>query len=43
LEQVITKIGQDAIDKIRANWASMEMDRASVEWQQSKGIIMNMI
>jgi hypothetical protein len=43
LEQVITKIGQDAIDKIRANWVSMETDSAGAKWQQLEGIIMNMI
>jgi len=34
LEQVIIKIGQDVINKIRANWASMKMDWASAKWQQ---------
>jgi hypothetical protein len=42
LEQVITKIGQDAIDKICADWVYMETDWASVERQQSEGIIMNL-
>ncbi len=32
LERFITKIGQDATNKIRADWASMEMDRVGVEW-----------
>jgi hypothetical protein len=32
LEQVITKISQDAINKIRANWASMETDQANAKW-----------
>jgi hypothetical protein len=43
LERVITKIDQDVIDKIRADWASMETDQASAEWQQLEGIIMNLI
>jgi hypothetical protein len=43
LERVITKIGQDAINKIHVNWASMEMDRANAKWQQLEGIIMNLI
>jgi hypothetical protein len=43
LEPVIIRIGQDAIDKIRADWVFMETDWASAEWQQSEGIIMNMI
>jgi hypothetical protein len=33
LEWVITKIGQDAIDKIYADWVSMEMNWASGKWQ----------
>jgi hypothetical protein len=32
LERFITKIGQDATNNIRADWASMEMDRVGVEW-----------
>jgi len=33
LEWVITKIGQNAIDKIHADWVSMEMDRVGAKWQ----------
>jgi hypothetical protein len=43
LERVITKIGQDAIDKIHVDWASMETDCANAKWQQLEGIIMNLI
>jgi len=43
LEWVITKIVQDTIDKIRADWASMKLDWVGAEWQQSEGIIMNLI
>ncbi len=32
LERVITKISQDVIEKIRADWVFMEMDWASAEW-----------
>jgi hypothetical protein len=30
---VITKIGQDAIDKIHADWASMETNWVGAKWQ----------
>jgi len=43
LEWVITKIGQNVIDKIYVDWASMETNQAGAKWQQSEGIIMNLI
>ncbi|CAM6067825.1 unnamed protein product [Sphagnum tenellum] len=43
LEWVITKIGQDAIDKICVDRMSMETNRASAEWQQLERIILNLI
>jgi hypothetical protein len=33
LERIITKIGQNVIDKICVDWASMETNRAGAEWQ----------
>jgi hypothetical protein len=43
LERIITKISQNVINKICADWASMETNQASVKWQQSESIIMNLI
>lgn len=43
LERIITKIGQNVINRIRVNWTSMETDWVSAKWQQPKGIIMNLI
>jgi hypothetical protein len=43
LEWVITKIGQNVIDKIYVDWVSMETNQAGAKWQQSEGIIMNLI
>jgi hypothetical protein len=36
-------MGQEAIDQIRANWISMATHRAGSDWQQSEGIVINLL
>ncbi len=43
LQQVISKMGQEAINQIWADWISMATHWAGFKWQQLEGIVINLL